>query len=117
MSAENNIDTNIIPLSLSETTQIKKMLITRIHFYVKVQQIRGGQYRYSGHIINFRQNITKLYQTLSLLSQNLSIILLKLLNTNKKNRLQRQFVRQNKVRYYVIKVWLLYLKNNYSNYL
>ena len=36
MSAENNMNTGTVPLSLSETTQVEEMLIIRIYFYVEV---------------------------------------------------------------------------------
>jgi uncharacterized protein DUF6570 len=44
-------------------TQFEEMLIAR----VEVRQVRGQQYKYSGHVVNFLRNTGKIYDKLPLL--------------------------------------------------
>jgi hypothetical protein len=42
---------------LPELTQIEEMLIAPVHALVQLWQVRGGQYKYTGHTCNFpREN-------------------------------------------------------------
>ena len=64
------------------------MLIARIHTYVKLCQIRGQQFRYTGHVINFCRDICLLFIKLPRLPREYDVIILKSANTNEDNRLQ-----------------------------
>jgi hypothetical protein len=52
-SDENHPDPGMVPSSLEPLTQFEEMLIARVHPFVEIRPIRGHQYKYSGHIVNF----------------------------------------------------------------
>ena len=47
-----------VPEELRNLTMLEEQLIARAHPIVKVHRKNGGQYRYSGHVINIAQAIT-----------------------------------------------------------
>ncbi|KAK3923565.1 ATP-dependent DNA helicase [Frankliniella fusca] len=53
-----------VPPVLSCLSQIEQLLIARVHPVVQVYRLRGGQIGYSGHVINFFQDITEFTKTL-----------------------------------------------------
>jgi hypothetical protein len=65
--------------------------------------VRGVQYKYKGHIVNFLTNLPKVYNRLPLLLEDLDIIIIRLFNWNKDPRMRRQFRVNTKVRRHVIK--------------
>ena len=77
---------------------------------------RGQQYKYTGHVINFLRDIGKVYRKLPLLPQDLEIVLLRPANSSANPRLQRQFIREFRVRREAVSVWLEYLRMNHSGY-
>ena len=92
------------------------MLIALVYAYVKLRQIRGQQYRYTNYVINFRWDISPLVTKLPRLLSEYDMIVLKPANTNKNNRLQRQFINDQWVRCVVVHEWLLYLKEYHAGY-
>lgn len=58
---------------LTFLTEIEQNLIIRVQIYLQVWQIKDQKYAYSGHIGNFIQNVTKIYQNLNF--YHLSLIL------------------------------------------
>jgi hypothetical protein len=106
-SAANEMDPGPIPPGLEPLTQVEEMLIARVHCFVKVRQVYGVQYKYKGHVVNFRTNTSKVYNRLPLLPQHLDIIVIRPFNWNKDPRMHRQFQADNKVRKHVIKTWLI----------
>jgi hypothetical protein len=115
-SAANDMNSGPMSSGLSMLSQIEKMLIARIHVYVEVRQIREQQYRYKNNVVNFHRKSDDLLSKLSLLSKDIHVILLKSLNSNEDHRLQRQFLRQHRVRRTYIAQWLHYLKRHHSGY-
>jgi ATP-dependent DNA helicase PIF1 len=116
MSAENLMDPGSIPPHLPKLAQIEEMLIAKVHVMVKVHQIRGQQYRYSGHVCNFLRDIGKIYNKLPLLPRDLEIILLKPANTDTNPDLNRQFRKDYRVRHTAITIWLKHLKQFHPGY-
>lgn len=55
---QNNMDPGDIPDHLPELNSIEEMLVALNHPMVVVYRKRGGQHHYSGHVINFPQNIS-----------------------------------------------------------
>lgn len=53
----NNIHVGSVPEELKDLSYITQMLIARVHPVVGMYRIRGAQYGYHGHVINFKQNI------------------------------------------------------------
>jgi len=56
-SKENLMDPGSIPEHLPALTQVEEMLIARVHVFIEVRQVRGQQYKYTGHVINFLQDV------------------------------------------------------------
>jgi hypothetical protein len=96
-SALNDLDPDSMP-DLPNLTQIEKMLIARVYIYVEIRQIREQQYRYTDHVVNFHRKTKVMHHKLSLLFKNIDIVILKSFNIDQHHRLQRQFVRDHKVR-------------------
>lgn len=55
----NNVDPGPVPEELRNLTYIECMLIARVHPVVSIYRIKGAQYGYRGHVINFKQNISE----------------------------------------------------------
>ena len=67
-------------------------------------------------MVNFLQNVTKIFNILPLLSKEFDIIIIRPLNTKNNNRIRRQFIKNTKVRKSYIKIWLDFLKENHPDY-
>ena len=72
-TAVNHLDVGAIPPHLPQLTQIEEQLIARVHVHLQVWQIKGQQYKYKHHIVNFMQNTTKVYDKLPLLVTDLNV--------------------------------------------
>ena len=56
-SSGNHMNLGLQPLVLASLTQIEEMLIARASPILQVMHSIGGQYKYTGHIINFPQEV------------------------------------------------------------
>ncbi|KAK1917295.1 hypothetical protein P3342_000008 [Pyrenophora teres f. teres] len=88
-SGANDMDPGPAAAGLEPLTQIQEMLIARVHCFVEVRQVRGVQYKYKGHVVNFLTNTPKDYNRLPLLPEDLDVILIRLVNWNKDPRMRR----------------------------
>lgn len=95
ISKENDMVPSAVPNELSGLTQVEEMLIARalpiIHIYLK----QGGQRGYSGHCVNFPQNVGELAKSLPRYPKDLSVIVVKIKgkeNTFKTLNVRRQVV-------------------------
>jgi hypothetical protein len=79
-------------------TQVEEMLIARVHVFMEVRQVRGQQYKYKGHVVNFLRDTGRVYNKLPLLPSDLEVILLRPSNSSTDPRLNRQFIRDFRVR-------------------
>ena len=61
---QNYMDPGILPEELKGLSYVEEMLIALVHPVISVYRIKGGQYGYSGHVINFQQNIQQLATSL-----------------------------------------------------
>ncbi len=102
-SAENKLALDLVPSDLQELTQIEEMFIVRVHIYMQVMSIRGAQYKYSGHMVNFFRNIGTMYSQLPRLPEELDVIILRPHNAPIHDRLRRQFRRNFHMRREVIR--------------
>ena len=73
-----------VPMELQNLTQIEEMLIARALPIMSVFIKPGGQRAYSGHCINFPQDIRQLASTLPHYPKEISIIVVRM-KGNKKN--------------------------------
>jgi hypothetical protein len=115
-SDANHMDPVVIPEDLPELTQIEEMLVARVHPFVEIRQVRGHQYKYSGHIVNFLRDTAKVYNQLPLLPEELEIVMLKPENTSHNHRLELQFKKDFRVRRSAVTTWLKFLVANHPGY-
>ncbi|EDN09817.1 predicted protein [Histoplasma mississippiense (nom. inval.)] len=112
---DNNLDPGQVP-DLPSISQVEEMLIARVHVFVEIRQVRGQQYKYKGHVVNFLQDTDRIYNSLPLLPKDLDIIVLRPSNTSADPRLSHQFRRDFTVRKAVVKQWLAFLRVNHPGY-
>ena len=105
-SKENMMVPTAVPMELQNLTQIEEMLIARALPIMSVFIKPGGQRAYSGHCINFPQDIRQLASTLPHYPKDLSIIVVRM--KGKENTFKDVRVRKQKVQDAL--VWLI--KNN-----
>ena len=85
-SAENEMDFGNIPDHLPELTMVEQFIISPVHVFTQVRQVRGAQYRFKGHVVFFSKNIGKVYNQLPLLPEELEVIILKPKNNTSHNQ-------------------------------
>ena len=76
-------------------SQIEELLIARVVAMVSVHRLPFGQYSYSGHVINFPQDITELTNVLPRLPSEVGIFILKkenATNSHREFRVRRKIV-------------------------
>ncbi|KAF2827752.1 hypothetical protein CC86DRAFT_239963, partial [Ophiobolus disseminans] len=101
---------------LPKLSQVEEMLIARVHCFVEVRQIRGQQFKYRGHVVNFLNNTAKIFNKLPLLPEDLDIIIIRPKNWRSDPRMVNQFRKDFWVRKEAIKQWLYYLRANHPAY-
>ena len=117
-SEDNHLDFGPGPAQygLPELSMAEEMLIARVHVAINVLQVRGQQYKYRGHVVQFFRNIGKLYHSLPLLPANLEVILLKPSGSELDVRRDAQFRRRFLVRRSHIRQWLEHLRQHHPGY-
>ena len=116
LSASNNIDPGEFDVDLPALTEVEQMLISRVHVFIELRRVRGQQYKYTGHIINFIRDTGRVYNKLPLLPRHLDVVILKPVNTSDHPRLNRQFTKDFRVHRQAVHSWLNFLKNNHPGY-
>jgi hypothetical protein len=114
-SSENNLFPGEKP-DLPPLSQTEEMLIARIHVCMEVRQVRGHQYKYRGHVVNFLQNYEKVIDTLPLMPADLEIVLLRPRNATNERQFTHQFRRDFRVRRKAVLEWLRFLQQNHPGY-
>ncbi|KAJ3871522.1 hypothetical protein F5051DRAFT_197062 [Lentinula edodes] len=66
-----------VPPELPQLTQMEEMLISPVHALVQVWQVRGGQYKYTGHTCNFSREVSSFHAKVPLLPQDIDILILR----------------------------------------
>ncbi|KAG7009693.1 ATP-dependent DNA helicase [Physcia stellaris] len=116
-SVQNLMDPGAVLRSLPELTIAEELLIARVHVLMSYSRVKGVQYKYSGHIINFMQNTPKVVSKLPSLPRELQILHLKPSSANLKNSaVQREYDRRFNVRRDHVEKWLRYLIANHPDY-
>lgn len=118
LSAANLMDPLPMP-NLPRLTPIEEMLIARINLHIQVRRVRGQQYRYTGHIVCFMQNVQTIATRLPRLPSDLNIIIVKPhmppghpIETN----VRRALAVDLRVRRRYVETWLHHLKRNHLGY-
>ncbi|KAE8739272.1 hypothetical protein FOCC_FOCC015232 [Frankliniella occidentalis] len=106
---ENDMNPMSVPLELQNLTFIERQLIARIHTVMSLYTFKECQYKYSGQVINFSQDVQSVAEKLPHLVSNLNnVVIVKL----SENIVLQDFV----VRKPVVLAALLWLKANNPNY-
>ncbi|KAH8113610.1 hypothetical protein DFH11DRAFT_1510041, partial [Phellopilus nigrolimitatus] len=75
-----------------------------VHALVQVWKIRGGQYKYAGHCVNFARDVETLHQRVPLLPEDCDIIILR--RSGMDDTINQEIHNEFRVRRSVIKEWL-----------
>ncbi|KAL5727616.1 hypothetical protein ACHQM5_000795 [Ranunculus cassubicifolius] len=98
-----------VPIELSRLSNLESILIARIHPMMSVYRVKGQQYKYSGNVINFAQDVNMVANVLPCRPADLSALLIVKRtgpNAEKEFVVRREYVRQA----------LLWLKDNHRYY-
>ena len=58
-SAANELDFGLVPTYLPELSFTEQIMISKVHIFTQIRQIRGSQYQYKGHCIIFSRNVAR----------------------------------------------------------
>jgi len=99
---------------LPELTQMEEMLISPVHALIQLWQIRGGQYKYTGHTCNFPRDNVVFHSTVPLLPEECDIIIMRRAgdNTGSNEAVHQDF----RVRRGAIQAWLQYLEVHHPTF-
>jgi hypothetical protein len=64
-SDTNSLDPGTVPADLPTLSEVEEMLITCMHVHLQVVCVCGQQFRYTGHVVCFRQNTPKIWRYIS----------------------------------------------------
>jgi hypothetical protein len=81
INVDNNINLGEVFFYLLALSQVKEIIIARLHVQMVVYRVRGHQYYYSGYCVSFTQNIVKTVNVLLNLLAKLNIVLLRLFDS------------------------------------
>ena len=99
---------------LPELTQMEEMLISPVHALIQLWQIRGGQYKYTGHTCNFPRDNMVFHNTVPLLPEECDIIIMRRAGDNAGSN---EAVHQDfQVRRGAIQAWLQYLEVHHPTF-
>ena len=117
-NAENKADVGLVPAHLPELNDVEETLIAPVHTHLQVRQVKGQQYRYTGHTVHFMQDTVKVHNRLPVTPEQLDIVLLKPASgaAEENERTEQEFAKTFKVRKSRILAWLTWLRVNHPNY-
>lgn len=99
---------------LPTLTQMEEMLILPVHALVQVWQIRGGQYKYTGHTCNFPRDTAVFHAKVPLLPQEVDVIIMRRSGVQGENN---EAIHQDfRVRRQVLETWLKYLEVHHPTF-
>jgi hypothetical protein len=76
--AVNNMDPGLgPPAALPKLTSMEEIMISPVHAFLQVWQVRGGQFKYTGHVCNFARDTERFVTRLPLLPEECDIIILR----------------------------------------
>ncbi|KAL2481044.1 Uncharacterized protein Adt_34010 [Abeliophyllum distichum] len=103
------MDPGVVPIELSRLTNLEQILIVRVHPMMSVYRVKGQQYKYSGNVINFAQDVNSIATVLPFKPSDLSAILIV-------NRTRAHVVKEFRVRHEYVRQALVWLKQNHLYY-
>jgi hypothetical protein len=110
----NKMFPGIPPPDLPELSQMEEMLISPVHALVQLWQVRGGQFKYTGHICNFPRETSVLHHKLPLLPEECDIIIMRRAGVEQQTDLA--VYEDFRVRRQNIEAWLRYLEVSHPTF-
>ncbi|KAK7000858.1 hypothetical protein R3P38DRAFT_1816926 [Favolaschia claudopus] len=102
------------PEDLPPLTQMEEIMISPVHALVSLYQIRGGQFKYSGHCCNFVRDTAVTHNKLPLLPQECDVIVMRRRGVDQTTN---EDIHQDfRVRRRVVQKWLEYLKEHHPTF-
>jgi hypothetical protein len=78
LQAVNKMDPGLgPPANLPKLTAMEEIMISPVHAFLQVWQVRGGQFKYTGHVCNFARDTERFVTRLPLLPEECDIIILR----------------------------------------
>ena len=106
----------VVPSYLPYLSIAEEMLIARTYVYIDFRRVKGCQYKYSDHIVNFMQNTTKIINHLLSFPTELQVVILKLFSSFvNDSTVHEKFARTFWVQCKNIKMWLHFLVKNHPD--
>ena len=116
-SKGNDMDPGAVLSYFFSLSIAEKMLIARAHVHMNFRWVKGCQYKYSGHIVNFMQNTAKIINCLPSLPKKLQVVILKPSSSSVNDSVVHQgFAKTFWVQRKNVEMWLHFLVNNYPDY-
>ena len=97
-SRANNMDPGDVPEELKNLTEIEEMLIAQTFPIISVYYLRGGQYAYSGNVINFPQDIGEFVSRLPRHPSTLDTLIVRRSSAESSTSFRDFTVRRDKIR-------------------
>lgn len=111
--AANNMEFgDVTAVDLPKLSDVEAMMISKVLVALECRQIRGAQFKYSGHICHFLRDVGKVYRVLPIMPEDLPIVLI---NPNNE-RLHNAPLRDFRCRSWALGVWLRFLKLHNPEY-
>uniref|UniRef100_A0A1X7TJF5 Uncharacterized protein n=1 Tax=Amphimedon queenslandica TaxID=400682 RepID=A0A1X7TJF5_AMPQE len=76
-SSGNNMDPGVVPTQLQGLTQAEEMLVSAIMPVMSIYRLPHGQYGYSGHVVNFPQDVKSFAIKLPRLSSEINVLVVR----------------------------------------
>ncbi|KAJ6578932.1 hypothetical protein B0H10DRAFT_2343751 [Mycena sp. CBHHK59/15] len=102
------------PEDLPPLTQMEEMIISPVHALVSLYQIRGGQFKYSGHCCNFARETAVFHNKVPLLPEECDVIIM--WRTGVEPGTNEDIYQDFRVRRHVIQKWLTYLAAHHPTF-
>ncbi|KAJ7914162.1 hypothetical protein B0H13DRAFT_1873234 [Mycena leptocephala] len=100
--------------NLPALTQMEEMLIAPVHALVSLYQVRGGQFKYSGHCCNFPRDNAVFHNKVPLLPEECDVFIMR--RTGVDTATDAAIYQDFRVRRNVIEQWLRYLQDHHPNF-
>lgn len=111
------MDPGEVPSYLPCLSIAEEMLIARAHVHMDFRRVKGCQYKYSGHVVNFMQNTAKIINRLPSLPKELQVVILKpAASSVNDSAVYREFTKKFRVQRKNVEMWLDYLVTHHPDY-
>ncbi|THU93737.1 hypothetical protein K435DRAFT_636492, partial [Dendrothele bispora CBS 962.96] len=99
---------------LPELTQMEEMLISPVHALIQVWQVRGGQYKYTGHTCNFTCENAVFHAKVPLLPEQCEIMIMR--QKGQGSTVNLAATQDFRVRHEPLQHWLQFLSQHHPTF-